>query len=202
MTTLQTVVEMESFLKHARAIMSDEERMGVVTFLAANPESGISLGGGLRKVRIAREGGGKSGGYRTIYVFGGATMPLFVLTVFAKNEKGNLSPTEQAAAVALSKQLLATYAAELESFRAWQRENPDNLAWRKKPATRAQVFLIARLAVARGIESPSRLNRGDAHDWIEHNGGNPRLEPDAQEKITQPRLDPEAPPHEDGMGEP
>ena len=38
-------------------------------------------------------------------------MPLFLLTVFAKNEKGNLSPTELAAAVALSKQLLATYGA-------------------------------------------------------------------------------------------
>ncbi len=45
--------------------------MGIVTFLAANPEAGVSLGGGLRKVRIAREGGGKSGGYRTLYVFGG-----------------------------------------------------------------------------------------------------------------------------------
>ncbi|KUR74142.1 type II toxin-antitoxin system RelE/ParE family toxin [Novosphingobium sp. Fuku2-ISO-50] len=109
MTTLQTVVEMESFLKRARAIMSDDERLAIVSFLAANPESGVSLGGGLRKVRIAREGSGKSGGYRTIYVFGGNSMPLFLLTVFAKNEKGNLSPPEQAAAVALSKQLLTTY---------------------------------------------------------------------------------------------
>jgi hypothetical protein len=109
MTTLQTVVETEAFLKRARAIMSDEERLAIVSFLAANPESGVSLGGGLRKVRIAREGGGKSGGYRTIYVLGGSSMPLFLLTVFAKNEKGNLTPTEQAAAVALSKQLLATY---------------------------------------------------------------------------------------------
>ncbi len=109
MATLQTVVELESFLKRARAIMSDEERLGIVTFLAANPGAGVSLGGGLRKVRIAREGGGKSGGYRTIYVFGGANMPLFLLTVFAKNEQGNLSPAEQAAAVALSKQLIATY---------------------------------------------------------------------------------------------
>lgn len=111
MTSLQTVVEMESFLKRARSIMTDEERLYIVSFLAANPEAGVSLGGGLRKVRVAREGGGKSGGYRTIYVFGGSTMPLFLLTVYAKNEKGNLTKAEQAAAVTLSKQLLATYGA-------------------------------------------------------------------------------------------
>ncbi len=36
-------------------------------------------------------------------------MPLFLVTVFAKNEKGNLTKAEQAAAVALSKALLAAY---------------------------------------------------------------------------------------------
>lgn len=92
--------------------MTDEERIGIVNFLAAHPEAGISLGGGLRKLRIAREGGGKRGGYRTFYVFGGCTMPLFLVTVFAKNEKDNLTKAQQAAAVALSKQLLATYGAE------------------------------------------------------------------------------------------
>ncbi len=74
-------------------------------------EARVALGGGLRKVRIAREGGGKSGGYRMLYVFGGNTMPLFLLTVFAKNEKDNLTKAELAAAVALSKELLATYGA-------------------------------------------------------------------------------------------
>jgi hypothetical protein len=113
MTSLQTVVELPEFLRRAKAIMADEDRAALVDFIAANPEAGISLGGGLRKVRIAREGGGKSGGYRTIYVFGGARMPIFLITVFAKNEKDNLTPTEQAAAVALSKQLLGAYGAKV-----------------------------------------------------------------------------------------
>jgi hypothetical protein len=107
--TFQTVVELETFLKRAKAIMSDEERDGIVIFLAANPDAGLSLGGGLRKVRIPRAGGGKSGGYRTLYVFGGRHMPLFLLTVFAKNEKDNLSKAELAAAVTLSKRLIASY---------------------------------------------------------------------------------------------
>jgi hypothetical protein len=109
MTTLQTVVELPEFLRRAKAIMSDEERIAIVNFIAANPEAGISLGGGLRKVRIAREGGGKSGGYRTIYIFGGTHVPLFLVTVFAKNEKDNLSKIEQAELIAMSKALLARY---------------------------------------------------------------------------------------------
>jgi hypothetical protein len=109
MFRLQTVVELDTFLRRAKAIMSDDERAGIVNYLAANPEAGVSLGGGLRKVRTPRAGGGKSGGYRTIYVFGGVDIPLFLVTVFAKNEQDNLSKTEQAAAVELSKKLIATY---------------------------------------------------------------------------------------------
>jgi len=106
---LQTVVELPEFLRRAKAIMNDEEREELLTFLAGNPEAGLSLGGGLRKVRFARSGGGKSGGYRTIYVSGGAEVPLFLVTVFAKNEKSNLSAKELAAAIELSKRLLKEY---------------------------------------------------------------------------------------------
>lgn len=109
MSRLQTVVELPEFLRKARAIMGDEERAALVSFLAANPEAGVSLGGGLRKVRFARPGGGKSGGYRTVHVFGGTAMPLFLVTVFAKNEKDNLSRTEQAELVSLAKALVAQY---------------------------------------------------------------------------------------------
>lgn len=87
MTTLQTVVELPEFQRRAKAIMSDDER----------------------KIRIPREGGGKSGGYRTIYVLGGRHMPIYLITVFAKNEKDNLTRAEQAAAVELSKALIAAY---------------------------------------------------------------------------------------------
>ncbi|MEO6215170.1 MAG: type II toxin-antitoxin system RelE/ParE family toxin [Sphingomonas sp.] len=109
MASLQTVVELPEFLRRAKAIMSDEERVALVDFVAANPKPGVSLGGGLRKVRVAREGGGKSGGYRTIFVFGGTHIPIFLVTVFAKNEKDNLSRTEQAELIAMSKALLARY---------------------------------------------------------------------------------------------
>lgn len=109
MTKLQTVAEMPEFQRRAKTIMSDEEREAAIHFIAANPETGVSLGGGLRKVRIPRDGGGKSGGFRTIYVFGGSHMPIFLVTVFAKNEKDNLTKAEQTAAVELSKRIVAMY---------------------------------------------------------------------------------------------
>lgn len=112
MTILQTVVETAEFQRRAKAVMSEEEREAAIGFIAANPTAGVSLGGGLRKVRIPREGGGKSGGFRTIYVFGGRHMPIFLVTVFAKNERDNLTKTEQAAAVALSKRIVAMYGDE------------------------------------------------------------------------------------------
>ncbi len=106
---MQTVVELPEFQRRAKSMMSDSEREAMIDWIAANPEGGISLGGGLRKIRIPREGGGKSGGYRTIYVFGGRYMPIFLVTVFAKNEKGNLTPKEQAAAVELSKEIVSMW---------------------------------------------------------------------------------------------
>ncbi len=109
MNRLQTVIELDTFIRRAKAIMPDAERMGIVTYLAANPQVGVALGGGLRKVRVPRAGGGKSGGYRTLYVFGGAHMPLILVTVFAKNEQDNLTKAELAHAVALSKSLVARY---------------------------------------------------------------------------------------------
>lgn len=109
MSALQTVVELTSFVKQAKAIMSDEECRAIVDYIAAHPEAGVPLGGGLRKVRIAREGSGKSGGYRTLFVSGGSHIPLFLLGVFAKNDKGNLTKAEQAHLVQLAKTLLATY---------------------------------------------------------------------------------------------
>ncbi|WP_386172311.1 type II toxin-antitoxin system RelE/ParE family toxin [Sulfitobacter sp. R86518] len=109
MTKLQTVVELPEFQRRAKAVMSDSEREAAILWIAGNPDAGASLGGGLRKVRIPREGGGKSGGFRTIYVFGGRHMPIFLITVFAKNEKANLSAKEQAIAVELSKEIIAMW---------------------------------------------------------------------------------------------
>jgi hypothetical protein len=54
------------------------------------------LGGGLLKLRIARQGAGKSGGYRTIVCFQKDSKAVFAYG-FAKNKQANLERTELAA---------------------------------------------------------------------------------------------------------
>lgn len=51
------------------------------------------LGGGLVKKRVAREGGGKSSGYRTIIAFSSGQRSLF-LYGFAKSDRGNIGNDE------------------------------------------------------------------------------------------------------------
>lgn len=51
--------------------------------------------GGARKVRHAKDGSGKSGGFRTIHYFEGGNIPIFLLSIFDKHEKTNLSMAER-----------------------------------------------------------------------------------------------------------
>lgn len=66
-------------------------------FLARHPEAGdvIPASGGVRKLRWHAEGRGKQGGSRVIYYFHDLSMPLMLFTVYAKNEKSDLSAAER-----------------------------------------------------------------------------------------------------------
>lgn len=94
---MQTVVETAHYLKRSEKVLSEEERGFVIDFLARNPEAGEVMKGtgGVRKVRIAIRGKGKSGGARVIYYFHSDKLPLFLFDVYAKNEKDNLSKAER-----------------------------------------------------------------------------------------------------------
>jgi hypothetical protein len=65
--------------------------------LGLNPEAGdiVPESGGVRKVRWAAQGRGKRGGLRVIYYFHRETFPLFLLTVYPKNQKANLTKAER-----------------------------------------------------------------------------------------------------------
>lgn len=93
---LITVVETATFMTDAKACMTNDERTEAINMIAANPECGdiISGGGGIRKVRFAIGGRGKSGGVRIIYYFHNVRIPVFLLAVFAKNEQANLTRAE------------------------------------------------------------------------------------------------------------
>ena len=95
---LHTVVETPAFLADARAIgLTEAERWEIVGWIADNPLTGdpVKGTGGARKFRFAGKGKGKSGGYRVITFFSGGDVPVFLLNIFAKNEKTNLTPKER-----------------------------------------------------------------------------------------------------------
>ena len=107
---MHTVVETNQFQKRSKALrITPNEVTEIITTLAKNPNSGHSLGGGLHKVRIANQGGGKSGGYRVLYFYKPQNMPLFLLTIFAKSEKDNISQAEKNVLIELCNNLTQTY---------------------------------------------------------------------------------------------
>ena len=65
--------------------------------------------GGIRKLRWAAGGRGKSGGVRVIYYFHNKSLPLFLLTLFGKNEKVNLSKSEYNELTKLTNLLVKNY---------------------------------------------------------------------------------------------
>lgn len=95
---LQGVIETKAFLGDADdAGMSDDEREAVVDQVSANPETGDKMSGtgGCRKFRAKKPGTGKSGGYRIVSWYDGPDIPVFLLTVFGKNERANLTQAER-----------------------------------------------------------------------------------------------------------
>jgi hypothetical protein len=117
---MQTVVETKPYLAAAAAAgMTDAERERTVLFLAENPEAGdlIRESGGCRKVRIAKDGRGKSAGYRVITWFGGRDIPVFLLTVFAKGQKANLSDKECNSLAKLTGTLRASLGGNVKKLR-------------------------------------------------------------------------------------
>ncbi|WP_245577911.1 type II toxin-antitoxin system RelE/ParE family toxin [Maridesulfovibrio bastinii] len=98
MTRLMTVIETPEFIKDIkRSNMNSDEHRELVNFLAANPTAGVIMEGtgGIRKVRFAGCGQGKSGAYRVVYYYHDCKVPLFALNLFSKNEKSNLTKAER-----------------------------------------------------------------------------------------------------------
>ncbi|MGL5037751.1 MAG: type II toxin-antitoxin system RelE/ParE family toxin [Aeromonas sp.] len=72
-----------------------------------------SLGGSVVKKRVARQGQGKSGGYRTLIAFRTEDRAFYMFG-FAKNERDNVTKEETLALRKLAKELLSFTAPELD----------------------------------------------------------------------------------------
>jgi hypothetical protein len=110
--TPMTVVETDMFLQRAKAILTESERADLIAYLASNPEVGelIPGTGGARKIRWAVPGKGKRGGARTIYYYHNESIPLFILDIYAKNEKSDLSEADKRSLKRLLAQIPSHYA--------------------------------------------------------------------------------------------
>src|ERR1700674_2776583 len=94
---LHAVVETPEYLSCVGRIFAENERRALVDHVAANPLAGdvIPGTGGARTLRWGAKGKGKRGGARVITFYGGPGVPMFLLTVFAKGEKVDLSASER-----------------------------------------------------------------------------------------------------------
>ena len=92
-----TVAELPEFIRSAERLLSEVERQDVIRYLAEHPLAGDLMEGtgGVRKLRWGRSGRGKSGGVRVIYYFHSEAIPLYLLTLFAKNERADLSKSQR-----------------------------------------------------------------------------------------------------------
>jgi hypothetical protein len=105
---MHAVCETNAFRRAAaQSGMSEDDITALVNYLAGNPMAGdeIAGAGGCRKVRWAGRGKGKSGGYRTITFYSGEWCPVYLITVFGKGEKTNLTKGERNGLAKIAKAL-------------------------------------------------------------------------------------------------
>jgi hypothetical protein len=89
-------VETPIFTKVIDRLIDDEAYRSLQIALILRPEQGpvIRGGSGVRKLRWARPGGGKSGGLRVIYYWAPAEEAFYMLYAYAKKEQGDLTPAQ------------------------------------------------------------------------------------------------------------
>ena len=86
-------IETSLFTKILPDYLSDEDYRTLQSYLLQKPNAGdlIRGSGGVRKVRWASEGKGKSGGVRAIYYWKCTENEIWMLTMYSKSERSVIS---------------------------------------------------------------------------------------------------------------
>jgi hypothetical protein len=100
-------IETSIFTRMVLALLKDDEYRELQVELMEDPERGdlISGGGGIRKLRFATQGRGKSGGVRVIYYWMKEDHQIYMLVMYPKSVKDNLTDKETALLRDLVKEL-------------------------------------------------------------------------------------------------
>jgi hypothetical protein len=114
---MQTVAETATFIADCADVgVTESELMALVLRISADPLAGdlVKGSGGLRKVRFAGRGKGKSGGYRALTLFLGSAAPVYLLAVLSKGERATFTPAEVQELARMAEAISAT----------WERKKP------------------------------------------------------------------------------
>lgn len=95
---MQTLIPTGTFEEKARNLLGHDGFDALLELLARRPRAGRIIEGtrGLRKIRVARSGRGKSGGARVIYYYHDDTKPILLLLIYAKADQDNLTRAQKA----------------------------------------------------------------------------------------------------------
>jgi len=101
-------IETPTFSRLLPALLDDDSYAAFQRTLVEQPDKGdlIPGSGGARKLRHALPGRGKSGGVRVIYYWHVASEQIYLLLIYPKSKKGNLTAQETAVMRELIKQLV------------------------------------------------------------------------------------------------
>ena len=91
-------IETSVFTRMVTSLLTDDEYREFQNVLFDDPAAGdlIKGGGGIRKIRFAAQGRGKSGGVRTIYFWAKAKDQIYMLVIYPKSKKDTLTDRETA----------------------------------------------------------------------------------------------------------
>ena len=91
------IIRTRIYERKASKLLSEAETIAAENEIATAPEKWpvVSGTGGIRKARAARGASGKSGGVRIMYYYWLNEEAVYLLDIYAKNEKENLSAAEK-----------------------------------------------------------------------------------------------------------
>lgn len=93
-----TFVELPPFRRYLDSVENGSELLREIqSILIKDPGIGdvIQGTGGIRKMRHRGKGKGKSGGFRVTYLYRQEIEKIYLIVIYAKNEKENLSQEEK-----------------------------------------------------------------------------------------------------------
>jgi len=89
-------IETPIFTKAVQSLLEDDEYKSLQVALLLRPEQGAIIpgSGGLRKIRWASKGKGKRGGLRVIYYWDTKNEVFYMLLIYSKSKKDDLTPDQ------------------------------------------------------------------------------------------------------------